>query len=147
MFCPGRKGQTTSTAFGPYIFSSTFSHPPFHPNTCCPSKQSASRLIKYFSSLLLWFKDFLMQLASHWAKDAPCFSSCAIHLEPRNPHLIILMPGSDIHLLFMSTICMKNGSSPRPFSLFPNPCQQQEEAMEYQCSLGLWLLAQELVVL
>lgn len=103
--------------------------------------------LEYFPCLLLRLRAFLLQLVSLWAKDAPCFSSCATHLEPGNPHLIILMHGSDIHLLLMRTICTKNGSSPRPSSLFPNPCQQQEEAVEYQCSPGLWLLVQEPVVL
>lgn len=71
-----------------------------------------------------------MQLASLWANHAARFSLCAFHPEPRNPYLIILMHGSDIQILFLNTICIKNYSPSRSFSLFPNPNQRQKEAMD-----------------
>lgn len=71
-----------------------------------------------------------MKLASSWANHAARFSLCAFHPEPRNPHLIILMHSSDIQILFINTICIKNYSPSRSFSLFPNPKQRQKEAMD-----------------
>lgn len=76
-----------------------------------------------------------------------CFLSlCSFHLKPRNPHLIIQMQGSDIPLLFLNTLCIKNGSPPRSFcSQIPvssktrqwNTCALQAFGL---ASKNLWLL-------